>query len=763
MFVSVGFVIGSLAIHGVASHSLFNHRGLIAEKRVPNGTVTTSESVSSSITSIPCTTTVTSILGEQFSPPKGSCSQTITITSTIQPTESISQSATSKTSTSITTSSSSTTTSSALTSSKASIPVPTFDPVTSTIQPEGSSKPHTPLPPFSPTLTLPIDCITIVTSILGKFLVMETGSCGQTVTIISTIQSSSVPEPTPSITRSSDVTLTSVITSTSIILSPITSSTSTSISVSTSTPAVSSANPSPEPCTETVTSILGKLFIPVIGLCSKTVTVISSGLETSGPQTTSNSKSHPPIPTNTEIGPFPPITTPAATTSGAVSSISVPTEQFPQSAPIPTTTSTPELPIPVTTTTTTPELPNPITTTSPGNPDQITTSSVFSPSDVPATQEPQTSPNTSQEPIVQPCDVGCTGPRPTTSPESVSTYSTYVPDQTLTETPTGTSTSGGEQGPISTQEPIITTKVETTSVLGTPSAPASIITSSPIPVAVVIGSQTIIQDTASNFIIGTQTLIPGSAITINGQQIYAASSGGAIILNPAPPRTTSSPPTEASPVPAPTVVIVDGTSITGNTESGFVIGTQTLFVGSAITASGQVITLPPPPATQVPAATITQTPETVPVILIGSSTFTQNTESAFVIGSQTLSPGSAVTISGQVISLSPTGNAVIVNGATPTQNPTTFSTEIQAPVTSLVVAGQTLTAGGRVTVGGDVLSLAGGAITVIGTVTVAGEQAVVTAKPTGKKSLGGRLESTSSILMALQVLFVFGLGAFGLF
>lgn len=122
-----------------------------------------------------------------------------------------------------------------------------------------------------------------------------------------------------------------------------------------------------------------------------------------------------------------------------------------------------------------------------------------------------------------------------------------------------------------------------------------------------------------------------------------------------------------------------------------------------------------------------------------------------------------MTISGQVISLSPTGNAVIVNGATATRNPTTFSTEIQAPITSLVVAGQTLTAGGRVTVGGDVLSLAGGAITVIGTVTVGGGEVTATATPTGKKSLAGRFERNSKMLMALQMAFVFGLGSFGLF
>lgn len=67
------------------------------------------------------------------------------------------------------------------------------------------------------------------------------------------------------------------------------------------------------------------------------------------------------------------------------------------------------------------------------------------------------------------------------------------------------------------------------------------------------------------------------------------------------------------------------------------------------------------------------------------------------------------------------------------------------------------------TVGGDVLSLAGGAITVIGTVTVGGGEVTATATPTGKKSLAGRFERNSKMLMALQMAFVFGLGSFGLF
>jgi hypothetical protein len=106
-----------------------------------------------------------------------------------------------------------------------------------------------------------------------------------------------------------------------------------------------------------------------------------------------------------------------------------------------------------------------------------------------------------------------------------------------------------------------------------------------------------------------------------------------------------------------------------------------------------------------------------------------------------LKPGGVITVSGQAISLSPTGNAVIINGNTQT-TPTTFATT--TVVTSVNIAGQTLTAGGRVTVGGDVLSLApsGTGIIVIGTVTVGVGESAATGT-SGKKNAGQRTTSGS--------------------
>lgn len=92
-----------------------------------------------------------------------------------------------------------------------------------------------------------------------------------------------------------------------------------------------------------------------------------------------------------------------------------------------------------------------------------------------------------------------------------------------------------------------------------------------------------------------------------------------------------------------------------------------------------------------------------------------------------MTPGGAVTESGQVITLptsgSKTGNTLITS---------TLSLGQQGQITSVLIGGQTLTAGGKVTVGGDVLSLAstGGAsgIMVVSTVTVMGSLPTTTKK-----------------------------------
>jgi hypothetical protein len=288
------------------------------------------------------------------------------------------------------------------------------------------------------------------------------------------------------------------------------------------------------------------------------------------------------------------------------------------------------------------------------------------------------------------------------------------------------------------------------------SASASITTQTLSPssaAAVLLGSQTISFNSASDIVVGSHTISAGSAITVSGQQISLGSSG-AIIINGA--SQTSSNPTPAS--TSPIVIVVGSTTLTGNPSSGFRIGTQTLFPGSAITVGSGVISLP-----SITPAPVTKTSiNTNPILILGSITYTEDASSDFIIASQTLAPGSAITVSGEVISLSPTGNEVIVN-AVPKLITSTTGLAPQSAITSLVIAGETLTAGGRVTVGGDVLSLApsGTGIVVIGTVTVGGGESTVTATADAKKKNSGSRAGASSWVVRIQFCCVLILG-FGL-
>jgi hypothetical protein len=145
----------------------------------------------------------------------------------------------------------------------------------------------------------------------------------------------------------------------------------------------------------------------------------------------------------------------------------------------------------------------------------------------------------------------------------------------------------------------------------------------------------------------------------------------------------------------------------------------------------------------------------MPVIIIGTSTITENSNSQLIIGTETLTPGGVITYDGESISLSPSDGVVIVNPA----SQTTFITSTGIPVsaiTSLVLGGQTLTNGGIVTVGGDIVSLAasGTQIMISGTVTVGGGVSTATATGTNAHKNAGEKIGSSIGLVTLQISFI---------
>lgn len=123
------------------------------------------------------------------------------------------------------------------------------------------------------------------------------------------------------------------------------------------------------------------------------------------------------------------------------------------------------------------------------------------------------------------------------------------------------------------------------------------------PAALTIGSQVLTANSEGQYAVGTQTLAPGSPITLG--------SGNA-----------------ATPVSLQTS------------------GSQTVLVAGSVTSTLVAAVTAPPPFT------------------IGSQVVTANADDQYVVGSHTLTPGEAITASGTPVSLAPGGTQVVVGTST---------------------------------------------------------------------------------------------------
>ena len=228
----------------------------------------------------------------------------------------------------------------------------------------------------------------------------------------------------------------------------------------------------------------------------------------------------------------------------------------------------------------------------------------------------------------------------------------------------------------------------------------------PTPVAFAIGSQSFSVLPSGNGIVvgGTQTIAAGSVATISGQRVSLAPSG--IIVLGTSSFAIPQPPPQVTPAAAFTVGS-DGFTILPSSNAGLVIGGQTIRPGgSAITVSGQEISLEPSGFVVVGSSTIAipqqQQPTPVPapgsVFAIGSDSFTVLAATAgapaeILAGGATVAAGgAAATVDGMEVSLGASelivgsrtevwslgGGATGAGGANPTQTP---------DVASLLLAG----------------------------------------------------------------------------
>ncbi|TKA68397.1 hypothetical protein B0A49_10641, partial [Cryomyces minteri] len=249
------------------------------------------------------------------------------------------------------------------------------------------------------------------------------------------------------------------------------------------------------------------------------------------------------------------------------------------------------------------------------------------------------------------------------------------------------------------------------------------------PAPIVLGSSTYTANAGSTYVIGGQTLTPGGVITESGSTVSLGPSAAIVVVNGI---TQTLGPAATTPAP---ILTVGGRTYTANAGSSYVIAGQTLTPGGVITVSGTTISLAPS-AANIVVNGVKQTlasPATItapPVLTIGGMTYTANTGTTYTIASQTLTPGGVITVSGTVISLTPSATAIVVNSVTTTLFPAGVVTT-SAPLltvgastytanagTTFTIGGQTLTPGGVITVSGTIISLSASAtIAVVGTVT----------------------------------------------
>ncbi len=243
-----------------------------------------------------------------------------------------------------------------------------------------------------------------------------------------------------------------------------------------------------------------------------------------------------------------------------------------------------------------------------------------------------------------------------------------------------------------------------------------------------IGDTSITADSASQFIIGSQTLSPGGIVTVAGTPISLPSGSSYALVGSSTVSIINSPTKSNSPG----ILTFAGQTYSANPSNGaFIIGSQTVTPGGTITVAGTRIALAPTAAYAVIGASTTPLQgNSGDVITFAGSTYTASSGS-FTIGGQTLTPGGAITVSDTRISLSPSSPATpyaVIGSSTVPLAPTTIGPDLLTlggqvytanSATNFIIAGQTLTPGGTITVDGTPISLAPAATdVVVGTSTI---------------------------------------------
>ena len=225
------------------------------------------------------------------------------------------------------------------------------------------------------------------------------------------------------------------------------------------------------------------------------------------------------------------------------------------------------------------------------------------------------------------------------------------------------------------------------------------------PSIITIGHQGHTANSASQYVVGTQTLAPGGqAITVNNVPYSLAPSATALISGSSTIALALGP---SHVLPE---ITIGGITYTADSVSQYIIETQTLIPGaSAITVAGIPYSLAPSASALISGSVTVPLASgplrTLPPVTIDGTTYTANSASQYIVGTQTLIPnGGSITANSTpyAVSLGPSAEGLIV-GTSISLVPTASYPTRQPP--SYVISGQTLTPGSEITVGGTKISL----------------------------------------------------------
>ena len=296
------------------------------------------------------------------------------------------------------------------------------------------------------------------------------------------------------------------------------------------------------------------------------------------------------------------------------------------------------------------------------------------------------------------------------SPETVGPAVFTVAGQTFTAAPTGFPIAGSSLtpggSPVYLSGTLVSLDASSHLQIGSTTVNLGINTASATQSVFVVAGQTFTAEPAGFAIAGTTLTPGGSAITISGTPVSLAP-GGTLAIG-----------SSTIGLPSKTAFTVGGQIFTAEPTGFAVAGTTLTPGGPAITISGTPVSLAPGGTLAIGSATIALPSQTI--FTVGGQTFTAE-PTGFAIAGTSISPGHAVTISGTIVSLGPSGTLVVGFNTMSLPSETVFTVGGQtftAEPTGFAIASTSISPGQAVTISGTIVSLGPSGTLVVGSNTM---------------------------------------------